>query len=133
MGLFSVNTTGFAPVDTIKKTPHGRLISWMTDSDNKTNKNTTSNKSSYDKELAEHKRQISLQARKSFIQQEEYYDMKTGEFKYRDIKSKQEPVNEKSTWEKIKDWWNGDNKKADDPLKTTQVSKFENSEDFGPQ
>ena len=33
MGMFSVKSTGFAPADTLKRTPHGRFLTWLTNAD----------------------------------------------------------------------------------------------------
>ena len=101
---------GFNPYDTIRKTPHGRFISWISSSNKQVNNEPK--KSKREIEFEAYKKDIEKTARKHFIEQEEYYDIKSGEFRYRDVEQKQEPE-KKSTWQKIKDWWNGNDNKPD--------------------
>ena len=106
----SVNR-GFNPYDTIRKTPHGRFISWISSSGKQVSKEPK--KTQREIEFEAYKKDIERSAKKHFIEQEEYYDIKSGEFKFRDVKPKQKPAQPKSTWQKIKDWWNGEDKKTD--------------------
>ena len=100
MGIFSVKPTGFAPADTLKRTPQGRFVTWLTCSDRQPQKKQDSRNININFENNKKDFSVSQSVQK--------FDPDTGEYIYKNSELNKKPVQKKSIIQRIKDWWNKD-------------------------